>query len=80
MEENKRMTPSMNKRVEWCGTAGSSTPQRGGERCCGIKDAGYKGEQLEGKWRNRRTDMMSTAGWKFNFQCLSVISTALPIH
>lgn len=23
------------------------------ERCCGIKDAGYKGEQLEDKWRKR---------------------------
>lgn len=30
----------------------------GGERCCGIKDAGYKGEWLEGKRRKRRTDMM----------------------
>lgn len=57
MGENKRMKPGVKKGVECSRTAGSSIPQWE-RKCCGIKDAGYKGEQLKGKWRMRRSDMM----------------------
>ena len=57
MGENKRMKPAV--KTEWSSEELQGAAHLSGrERCCGIKDAGYKGEQLEGKRRERRTDMM----------------------
>lgn len=57
MEENKRMKAGM--KTEWSSVELQGAVHLSGrQRCCGIKDAGYKGEQLEGKWRRRRKDMM----------------------
>lgn len=59
MEENKRVKPGMKKKEEWSSVELRGAVRLGGSgRCCGIKDAGYKGEQLDGKWRKRRTGMM----------------------
>lgn len=57
MEENKRMKPGV--KTDWSSLKLQGAAHLSGrERCCGIKDAEYEGEQLEGKRRKRRTDMM----------------------